>query len=294
MNVEVKMPRAAIVYFSQGGTTSKVAKQIAAGFEAKQCQADLINLTDCQSIDIKKYDVLGIGSPVYYFRPPCLVVDYIESLPSLVGLKSFVFLLHGTYPFDAGDRIRRQLSRKGAQEIGYFSCYGADYFLGYLQRGYLFSPKHPTEEEFAQALSFGERMATNLIEKQDYLAMNDKKLVPLIYRLERFLTGRWLIEQIYNRLFYVSTKKCRSCGLCRKLCPTHNIGEDDKRQPTWGRNCLLCLTCEMKCPTGAITSPVSWPLFFPFMSYNVWRASKDSSIDFIRVKHDNGRIDPVN
>jgi len=286
------MPNIAIVYFSQGGTTAQVAEQIAAGLKAKQCQVDLINLMDGTLIDVTKYDLLGIGSPTYYFRPPSIVMDYIESLPSLNGKKFFVFLVNGTYSFDASDRIRRALIQKGAQELGYFSCYGANYFLGYLQRGYLFSLKHPTEKELTQAVTFGERIVDNITAMKGDQPTNDKP-APFIYRLERFLTNRWMIEQIYSRLFYVSKKKCNSCGLCVKLCPTHNIKENNNGLPSWGRSCLLCLTCELKCPAGAITSAVSWPIFLPFMSYNVWEASKDSSIDFVRVKHHNGQVIPA-
>ncbi len=160
---------------------------------------------DRTSIDVTKYDLLGIGSPVYYFRPPSIVRDYIESLPSLNGQKFFVFLLHGTYSFDAGDRIRRSMLQKGAQELGYLSCYGANYFLGYLQRGYLFSTKHPTEKELTEAVTFGERIVDNLTAMKGDPPTTDKP-APFIYRLERFLTNRWMIEQIYSRLFNVSKK----------------------------------------------------------------------------------------
>ena len=39
--------------------------------------------------------------------------------------------------------------------------------------------------------------------------------------------------------------------------------------PQWGRNCLFCLYCEMKCPKDAIKSPVDWLIMAPFMNYNI-------------------------
>ena len=107
--------------------------------------------------------------------------------------------------------------------------------------------------------------------------------------LERFLTNRWLTQQIYSRLFTIDDKKCNACGLCMKLCPTKNITKDKDKHPIWGRNCLLCLTCEMKCPNDAVTSPVSWPLFSPFMAYNVHHAFRDPALDHMRVTHQHGR-----
>lgn len=42
-----------------------------------------------------------------------------------------------------------------------------------------------------------------------------------------------------------------------------------------GRGCQLCLGCEMTCPEDAITSPVSLPIFRPFILYNVRHGARD-------------------
>jgi hypothetical protein len=49
----------------------------------------------------------------------------------------------------------------------------------------------------------------------------------------------------------------------------------------------------MHCPEEAITSPVSWPLFVPFMKYNVRTAAQDPSLDHVRVKHGQGRTEQI-
>jgi flavodoxin len=144
------MPKSLIVYFSQSGTTVQTANSIATGLRAEEWPADLCNIKDEQPPQIDDYDLIGIGFPVYIFRPPFNVTDYVKSLPDLSGLASFVFVLHGTYRGDAGTTIRRMLARKGAREVGYFHCRGADYFLDYLKHGYLFSPEHPTADELAK------------------------------------------------------------------------------------------------------------------------------------------------
>jgi NAD-dependent dihydropyrimidine dehydrogenase PreA subunit len=61
--------------------------------------------------------------------------------------------------------------------------------------------------------------------------------------------------------------------------------------PVWERNCLLCLTCEMKCPKDAITTPISW--IRPLMKYNVRHASRDPSLDHVRVTHSKGRTQRI-
>jgi flavodoxin/ferredoxin len=286
------MSKCLIVYFSQGGTTARVAEQIAAGLRVAKHQVDLCNLKDERPPALDGYDLLGIGSPVYYYRPPFNVMDYVNRLPDLDGLPAFAFVLQGTYRGSAGNIIRRALARKGADEMGYFHCYGADYALFYLKAGYLFSPDHPTEEELAQAKVFGREVAARFAGKQ-YVRSKDDPPLPVVYRLERFLTNRWLARKVYSRLFRVDAESCTACGICVELCPTGNIAEGEDGRPVWGRDCLLCLTCEMKCPEDAIASPANWPLFHPFVTCNVRRAVRDPALDHVRVIHSRGRTRPM-
>jgi flavodoxin/ferredoxin len=282
------MAKSLIAYFSQGGTTAKVAESIATGLRREGYQVDLHNIKEKPQPDISGYDLLGIGSPVYFFCPPFIVTDYLKSLPALGDLPAFTFVLHGTYRFDTGKSIRRILASKGAQEAGYFHCHGADFFLGYIKQGYLFSPDHPTPEELARAEDFGSQVAGHVAGKPFSLVEEDRPPT-LVYRLQRLSLNRLFAEQIYSRFVKVDKEKCDSCGLCMKMCPRANISEDKDGYPVWGRNCILCLTCEMKCPKDAISTPISWPLIRPVMKYNVRHASQDPSIDHVRVTHSKGR-----
>jgi Pyruvate/2-oxoacid:ferredoxin oxidoreductase delta subunit/flavodoxin len=236
----------------------------------------------------ENYDLIGIGTPTYYYHPPFNVMKFVNNLPTFKELPVFVFVLHGTYLGDAGNVMRQTLTQKGTKEMGYFHCYGADFFLGYLKEGYLFSPDHPTTEELTQAEEFGRNVACRMA-GQEYIKPEDDPEPAIMYRLERFLLSRWLVRRVYRRLFRVNRERCTACGLCMTQCPTGNITENKEGRPVWGRSCLLCLNCEMKCPQDAITSPVSWPLFRPGMMYNVHYASQDPSIDHVRVGHSRGR-----
>ena len=286
------MSRSLIVYFSQGGTTAQVAESIATGLHTAGYQIDLCNMRNEQPPDPGGSDLLGIGSPAHYYRPPFNVMDYVDSLPDLDGLPVFVFVLHGTYRGDTGNIIRRALARKRTQEVGYFHCYGADFFLGYLNEGYLFSRDHPTAEELAQAEVFGRAVAAHLAGKP-YVRPKDDPVPPMFYRLERFLLNRWVTSQVFSRLFGVYAKKCDGCDVCIEVCPTGNITKDHNGRPVWGRDCLLCLTCQLRCPEDAITSPVSWSLFRPLMIHNARDAARDPAIDHVRVTHSHGETQRV-
>ncbi len=282
------MLKGLIVYFSQGGTTARVAESIASGLHTAGYQVDLCNMRDDQPPDLSGYDLLGIGSPAYFYRPPFNVTDYVNSLSDLDGLPAFVFVVHGTYRGDTGNIIRHTLARKGAQEVGYFHCYGGDFFVGYLNEGYLFSADHPTAEELAQAEAFGREIAARLAVKE-YVKPKDDPAPAVVYRLERFLTNRWFASQVFSRLFAVAAGRCNGCDVCVEICPTGNIIKGKGGRPVWGRDCLLCLTCQMKCPQDAIKSPVSWLFFRPFVVYNVRQAVRDPAIDNAQVTHSDGQ-----
>jgi flavodoxin/Pyruvate/2-oxoacid:ferredoxin oxidoreductase delta subunit len=284
------LPRSLIVYFSQGGTTARIGESIAAGLKCQGYQVDAVNLAQADGPSLEGYDCLGIGAPAYYFRPPFPVVEYIRGLNLPPGLPAFVFVLHGTYCGDAGNILRRRLARKGAREVGYFSSLGADYYLGYLRQGYLFSPERPSKEDLERAEQFGRDLPAHIASPSLQKAKPDEK-PGWIYRLERAFTCRWLVHWVHSGFFVVDKEKCSKCGLCADSCPTRNILHSTDTFPEWGRHCIFCVMCEMNCPENAITSTTDWSIFQPFLRYNVHRASRDSSLVYWRVKHTNGQTE---
>jgi flavodoxin/NAD-dependent dihydropyrimidine dehydrogenase PreA subunit len=286
------MSRCLIVYFSQGGTTKQVAEAVSRGWSARGHEVDLHDLKDGPPPDHGRYDVLGIGCPAHYYRPAIIASDYLETLPDLSGKPVFAFVLHAAYLGDAGNVVRRALEEKGGKELGYARFRGVGRFLGYLRHGYRFSPADPGSDAIARAERFGGELAARLASRTRVLIAHDPR-PPAIYRLERFLAGRFLIRHLYSRLFRVDRRRCSRCALCMKSCPTRNIREGHEGRRVWGRDCILCFACELSCPGGAISSPVTWSLFWPFMVFNTRSAARDPAIDHVRVAHAKGRTTVV-
>ncbi|UCG83249.1 MAG: ferredoxin family protein, partial [Dehalococcoidia bacterium] len=139
------------------------------------------------------------------------------------------------------------------------------------------SPGYPTQEELGQAEVFGRHVAgrTN---GREYIPVEADKPPPLLYRFERFVLGRWFIENIYSRFFKADKKRCNACGVCIEQCPAGNITEGRGRRPVWGRSCLLCFTCEIQCPEEAVKWRLGWTLMRPFTIYNARTAARDRSV----------------
>jgi len=287
------IPKALIVYYSQGGTNARVADAIATGIREAGYEIDLWNLRNGRPPDVRGYQLLGIGSPVYYFHLPLNVRHYVQHLPSLDGIAAFVFIVHGSHRIDTANWLRRTLEGKGARELGYFHCRGEAHVLPLLREGYLFSPDRPSEDELLDAKAFGEAIAARAAGASYVRAPFEPKPL-MVYRLERLLANRWLMEHFYSRLFRVDPSKCTACGLCVEVCPTANITSDPHGLPHWDRRCLLCLSCEMRCPEEAISSAISRPvpgaLIRWLFRYNVRRWLREGELSFVRVIHRRGAI----
>lgn len=280
------MTKVLIATFSQTGSTIKIADQIAKGLNSSNFDVTHLKITQDARPDLTEYDIIGIGTPVYFFRPPFIVMDFIKNLGSLENKSSFVFILHGTNQGSCGNIIRKELSRKGSKDLGYFRSYGPDYWIGYIKRGALFSPNSPTDQELHSADEFGKTISARFIDKSQEAEAYDSS-THFMYELEQMFVARPFAKTIYFKTFYAD-KACDKCGICIKKCPIDNIHEAKDGKLTWNNNCMLCATCELSCPRDAIHSALDWIIFSPFMYYNIAR-SKRKKVPFANVIHKNGK-----
>ncbi|MHA1386341.1 MAG: flavodoxin family protein, partial [Candidatus Helarchaeota archaeon] len=94
-----------IFYFSQQGSTKKIAENIAAGLRSGENQCDLVRFSKLskdlelvQNFEFSKYQLIGFGTPVYYFHPPHHLNEVFEALPDLSHAKGFIFCTSGGNP----------------------------------------------------------------------------------------------------------------------------------------------------------------------------------------------------
>jgi flavodoxin/NAD-dependent dihydropyrimidine dehydrogenase PreA subunit len=268
------MKNGLIVYSSQSGTTRKVAENISAGLTISGFNVDIFDINEKHQLKTAEYDFIGIGSPTYMFRPSYAVIDYIDKMGDLGGKPMFTFVTYGSEIGDGANWLRMKLRRRRAIDLGHFLCRGENLFPGYTNRGHVFSPDSPTKNELTDAEAFGRQIASRLKSKNyDTTSVYDKT-THIVSRFERFVTNRFFTKVLYSYFFSADKKLCNSCGTCVSVCPAGNITIQDKRSPQWGHNCILCLTCEITCPQRAVSTPISWIIFSPFLNYNIWRAKR--------------------
>lgn len=144
-----------IIYFSESnGNTEKVARVLANTLNAGLAQPEEVT-----SDMLANYDLIGFGSGVYFGRFYKKMRNCIKQLPPFENKKAFVFGTYGHYKFPSKP-IERQLSRKGFNIVGEFSCLGFDkWFLSRLLGAQ--NKGKPDELDLKHAESF----ANSLIEK---------------------------------------------------------------------------------------------------------------------------------
>jgi len=281
------MKKTLITYFSQAGSTRKVAQAVAAGLRGAGHEVDLHDLTNGTPPSPTGYDAFGVGTPVYLFRPPFNVSRYLNGLPDLNGLPFFVLQQSAGIPGDAGNAVRGTLTRKGGREVGFLKGLGADYALPWLRRGILFSHEHPTSEGLEAAEAFGESIADR-VAGAPYQPPPPDPQPPALWRFGRAASNEWLTRTVFSRGFRVLPDACIACDICFEVCPTGNIQPDANGRPVWGRDCILCSYCDMRCPVEAIRSPVRWRSFAPLLNA-VERDALDA-LDHTRVKLEGGEV----
>ena len=281
------MPKTLIVYFSQAGSTAKVANAVAGGLRGAGHQVDVHDLTTGKPPSPTGYDAFGIGTPVYVFRPPFNVSRYLDGMPPLKGLPFFVLLQSVGAEGDAGNAVRDTLRRKGGREVGFLKGKGADHALPWIRHGILFAHDHPTPEGLQAAEAFGRAVAERVAGAPYQPPPPDPK-PPALWRFARASTNAWVVRNVVSRGFRVRADVCTACGKCVEVCPTGNIQADARGRPVWGRDCIACAYCDLRCPVEAIRSPLRWRAFAPLL--NTLERGFVTWIPHARVKLEGGEV----
>ena len=148
-----------IIYVSvQQGNTKKVASAMADVLNAQLLEPEEVDIDT-----LSEYDLIGLGSGIYWGRFYKRLRDFVKKLPTFQNKKVFLLstvgvLGHEKFPFKS---IEKRLIKKGFTIVGKYSCLGFNTFflsriLGRSNEG------RPGIKDLEQAREF----AKNLKEKQ--------------------------------------------------------------------------------------------------------------------------------
>lgn len=226
---------------SYRGNTLKIAQSM-----AESLSAELVSIDNDPSSDLSEYDLIGFGSAINFAAHDIRLQQFVVE-QGLEGKNVFIFSTRcrpilGQYH----KSLRNIIESNGGTVVGEFSCRGYDRTGPWvLMDGY--NKSRPNEKDIFKARLFAEKLKWKL----HPLATAYK--VPV----NEYLSGIAIREKnteiiAGNKVVFINTTTCVSCGKCIKVCPMHIFVLKDKVLPIDEDNCIQCRLCTDKCPTSSI------------------------------------------
>jgi flavodoxin/NAD-dependent dihydropyrimidine dehydrogenase PreA subunit len=257
-----------VVYYSATGNTRRIAKAIHKGMKSSLKDCELATVKEVAPADLVKYDVIGLGAPIWGSREPTNVRIFMQNLPDLKGKLGFPFCTHGSYPDGFMYWVAPALQKKGVTIIGYNHWYGGCHQLPYILSVHP-CDGHPDAIDLKEAEAFGREMA----ERAKKIAAGEKNLIPALPKPEDDILWRARDTTVLGpppdmanrkmalKEMKINVAKCTypECTLCLEVCPMDSL-DFSVSPPVRKKGCLGCFSCEGVCPQGAIE--VDWERYF--------------------------------
>jgi len=232
-----------LFYFSATGNSLVVSKEIANKLE----NCELISIAEVvkkESYDIDS-EMVGLIFPVYCLDAPKIVREFIKKVNFNSNPYIFSIATNNREPGYTLATIDKLLKEKGQNlDLGYTLVMPGNSVV-------IQDNTNSREEQILRINNSKviiREMIKDIQEKRKAAIEGDFSLKDsikgLIYQLA--------VYKIYKpQNHFWTTKQCRRCGICKKICPTENITLEEQ-EVEWGNNCEGCLACFHWCPQSAI------------------------------------------
>ena len=195
-----------LIYFSQTGGTEKIAQKIQEGILNRNNECDIIEMKKAKNLALNNYDLVGIGTPTFYYREPVNVKNFIQSMQKANGKHCFLFCTHGSVIGNTFYYMAEEVGDKGYQVIGNFDSYSASSLQFYPE--IMHTVNHPDDIEIKEALDFGK----NICDISLRVRNGEKNLIPKFSLIE----DTWWAKQSKNL----------TLEFLRRIFPKFEINED--------------------------------------------------------------------
>jgi len=239
-----------LIAFGTGrGTTAKIAGEIAEGMKTERVTTSAVSVEYLTPARVAGADIVGVGSPVHFYREARYLTNFLRGLPRLDGKYAFAFCTCGMdRPGETLARLHCALAERGATVVGAESFRSAMSYFLLRDRGLGNPDTLPGDAELAAAREFGARMAR--AHELDPIAP------PPASTLVR-VKARLLADMRLRRLVFpgprLNTTLCTGYGSCLSRCLVNGLDrKDGETIPFVTATCVHCLECVLWCPRGAI------------------------------------------
>jgi ferredoxin/flavodoxin len=243
---------ALILWYSQAGHTERNGTLIGRTMEKLGLTVKALDIRECDDSIMKNYDLIIMGTPVYYLDTPENVRTWLTSIPSIDGTPVAAYSTFGgpgDNQYNAAWYVLQLLAGKGGVPVGIatfgnMSTFAPTWSIGNEKRILKYRDR-PNEEIYKQVREFAKKV----------LATVRGGIVPTIkkeFYPGEFLKGSFQVKltKLMITRHAIDKDRCTTCGICVEKCP---VGVIDLSKNIINRQeCIACLGCVNNCPVQAI------------------------------------------
>ena len=237
-----------LCYFSATGNTAKVARVIGDAFRQLGGEVDEKDITPqserSKKIDPEPYQAFVIGAPIYSWRAPRVVREWLRTLAGR-GKKCSMFFTYGGFQVPPTHASTKQiLEEQGFVVVSSAEFVGAHTFnLG----GWRAVEGRPDESDFEVAKEYARETYKRFTSEDPGTLGEMEKTLHTEEQLDSIETFRFnILTQLPTR----QGETCSMCMICEESCPTGAMNAE-AGEAEQGK-CIACLACVAQCPEEAL------------------------------------------
>jgi len=257
--------RALVLCYSQSGFSARYGKLIACLLKDQGLTVETADMRRFDPKRLTNYDLILVGSPVFYYDIPENVVDWLSSAPKLTGIPVAAFVSFGGPEGNQHNALCHALhllAEKEAVPVGMeafrsIPAYPTPNWDSANQRAAEHLPDEATYNrvrEFTRQILERVRQGQSLAYSSEIATREFVRMLPLV----------WLNKKAISK-HTVDAAKCIGCRTCVKMCPVGAIHPE--RQFVDRDKCIACFGCLNNCPADAVVIEYRGKRLYGFPEY---------------------------
>lgn len=264
--LKTRNPRKALIlWYSQTGQTRRYARLIGCILKGRGIGVDERDIRNFDFNKLPQYDLVFVGTPVFYYDTPSNVSNLLKTIPSIAGTPVAAFVSFGGpegNQHNAACHILKMLIERGGVPVGRAAFRNIP---SYPTPGWD-SAKQISGEHLPDAGTYDQvrRFTADTLARVSRGETVSVEYEVAVREILRAMPLVWFNKKVITT-HTVDAAKCIRCGTCVRTCPTRAI--DPYQQKVDRDRCLACFGCLNNCPAGAVVMDYAGKRLYGFREY---------------------------